>query len=81
MNDALKALSRLHQSQYLVPPSTADEPYDDYMAETQQAPHSDVSPELPMMDDVDENPALKALRRLQAINSAAAAGASVDYEG
>lgn len=71
--DALKALSKLHQSQYMQPPAPLDEPYDDYMsaAQTDDDHMSMDDDSLDMMPGAAESPALDALRRLQAINLAA----------
>jgi hypothetical protein len=71
--DALKALSKLHQSQYSQPPAPVEEPYDDYMSAVQTDEGN-----MPMEDDSfdmtaegAESPALDALRRIQAVNLAA----------
>ena len=71
--DALKALSKLHQSQYMQPSAPLEEPYDDYMAEAQEASDDPMMGDMPLdaMQMPDTSPALDALRRLQAVNLAA----------
>lgn len=61
--DALKALSRLHQQQYAAPPTLPMDPYESYIEETQAA--DPVAPPEESITVNDEPPVLSALRKLR----------------
>lgn len=66
--DALKALSRLHQQQYAVPPTSPMDPYESYIEETQTA--DTVAPPEEGISMPEEHPVLSALRKLRETNFA-----------